>query len=56
MISIALGYNIDLVLFLAYNKHNQKEIFLGNFDTLEEATKIRKEAEKKYFKEYRRLN
>ena len=37
-------------------EHNQKEIFLGNFDTLEEATKVRKEAEKKYFKEYRRLN
>lgn len=42
--------------YMARIKHNQKEIFLGNFDTLEEATKVRKEAEKKYFKEYRRLN
>lgn len=33
---------------------NRKEIHLGYFDTFEEALKVRKEAEVKYFGEYRR--
>jgi len=32
---------------------NKKDIFLGLFDDLEEARKIRIDAEKKYFKEFR---
>lgn len=31
---------------------NHKAIYLGTFQTLEEATRVRKEAEEKYFKEY----
>lgn len=31
---------------------DRKEIYLGNYDTLEEAAKARKEAEKKYFGEF----
>lgn len=40
--------------YMARIKVNQKDIFLGYYKTLEEASKVRKEAEIKYFKEYRR--
>ena len=37
----------------AYIGHNMKHIHLGYFDDFEEAVKVRKEAEKKYFKDWR---
>ena len=51
------------VSFLKYrNKYrarimvNNRMIYLGSFDTIEEAKEVRKEAEIKYFGEYRRFN
>ena len=40
---------------MARIKVKGKDIFLGYYQTLEEASKVRKEAEIKYFKEYRRI-
>ena len=40
----------------AYIGHNMKHIHLGYFDDFEDAVKIRKEAEKKYFKDWRIKN
>lgn len=41
--------------YMARIKVKGKDIFLGYYQTLEEASKVRKEAEIKYFKEYRRI-
>ena len=54
------GLSIEVTNTKAYNnsrpniKVKGKDIFLGYYQTLEEASKVRKEAEIKYFKEYRR--
>jgi len=40
--------------YLAVIKINNKSIYLGKYKTLDEAVKVRKEAELKYFKEFRR--
>ena len=39
--------------WMARIKVNYKQIFLGYYDTLEKAIEVRKEAEIKYFGEYR---
>ena len=53
---VILIKNVHSSKYLARIMVDRKEIYLGRYDTLEEATKVRYEAEKKYFGEYRREN
>ena len=46
------GVSKDKDLFVAYISYEGKRIFLGRFKNIDDAIKIRKEAEKKYFKEF----
>ena len=47
-------YNKRQKQWTAYINHNKKHIHLGTFDSKNEAIKIRKAAERKYFGEYLR--
>ena len=49
-----VSYNKQEGKYVARIQVDKKPIFLGYFDTIDEASKIRKEAEIKYFGEYRR--
>ena len=48
-----VSYMMRFRKFRAYITVNRKQIYLGVFDTLEEAVEARKEAELKYFGKYR---
>lgn len=47
-------YNKRAEKYEAFIYHDSKRVYLGCYSTLEEAVKVRKEAEEKYFGEYRR--
>lgn len=48
-------FNKNKMKWQATIKYNKKQIFLGYFKEFDDAVKTRKEAEEKYFKEYRRI-
>lgn len=52
---IGVCYLNDLCIYRAYININGKRIYLGDFDTLDEATVARKNAEKKLYK-YLKMN
>ena len=47
-----VSYRKDRGKYRAYIKIKKQDIFLGNYDDIEDAIKARKEAEKKYFGKY----
>ena len=47
-----VSYRKDRGKYRAYIKIKKQDIFLGNFDNIEDAIEARKEAEKKYYGKY----